>query len=352
MDARQSLADTPGAFAQQTPGSAGAPSYGKSLAPAPRNGVSPLVCPCPGLPTDFEIAGSPEAMSRGAGTGRSRARPQLTVEQSRHQRITYTLYQRMQELRKYKSRERRKRGPIVDSWYKCKLLPDGYDSEEDESNRWAGVDAIPITRVDGVTERREEPVEAGDAGATAKRLAKSFNRLAWAMDGVKVPRPSGPVSRTSKTSGVGANAQQNVEATAGKALAPAPSVDSGAASAKKRTGNRRAGGRGRSGANADASSMAGDDSASVVGGSMRKRKRPSSSRLGGGDESTAKASSGRKRARKHLGDIERESVATDDDGSVNLSDDEGMDDGRMVKSEGPGPSGLRDEWDASQTSQA
>lgn len=259
---------------------------------------------------------SPEPGSRNAppasgGATRTRARPQLTVEQSRRERITYTLYQRMQELRKYKSRERRRRGAMVDAWIKCKMLPGDYDSEEDEPGRWAGVDVVTALRTaEANADRHDEPVDAGDAGATAKKLARGFSRLARVVDGVKVTRPRGRHGgpRAERAVGAQGSAQQQgaepVVAKAQSTIAVAPPAESSNASGRRR-GGRRAGPRGRAGT--ETASVAGDEVMSGTG-SVRKRKRAAKSSGGAdGGEGTSK-----KRSRKSWADADADAQFLDD----------------------------------------
>lgn len=144
------------------------------------------IMPQPGSPD----AAPPSSVAASGGAIRTRARPQYVIEQSRRDRVSSALYDRMQQLRREKRHERRQRGALFDAWMKCNVLPSGYDSEEDEPGRFAGIDEISTLRTMGVEneDKDYDPVEAGDAGAAATQISKSFKRIARVIDGVKVPR--------------------------------------------------------------------------------------------------------------------------------------------------------------------
>ena len=119
------------------------------------------------------------------GVTRTRTRPLQSTEQSRQQRVQYELHRRMQGLRARSRRDRRKRGVLVDAWLKCNLLPDDFDSDDDDAGRWGGVDVVYRTPTPGGKSDHAGPEDAGEA---ARNISEGLRHIGRALDGVHLPK--------------------------------------------------------------------------------------------------------------------------------------------------------------------
>lgn len=127
----------------------------------------------------------PAISAQPTGTKRLRASGQ-TIEQSRRERVNRLMYERVQVDRRSIRHERRRRGVVMDAWIKCGVLPDGWDSEEDESGHWGGVDNLSTPLHPGNNEKGEA-VDAGDVGDYAKRIARGFRKLGRVWGSTSAP---------------------------------------------------------------------------------------------------------------------------------------------------------------------
>lgn len=100
---------------------------------------------------------------------------QQAADKSRRDRAAYVLDQSMRTTQRGSLRERRHRGVIVDTWLKCRTLPDGYDSEDDKIGRGAGPHEVTEEELNASEAAKSAMV--GDIGAQDEVLAKAWRKL-------------------------------------------------------------------------------------------------------------------------------------------------------------------------------
>ncbi|KAF2239171.1 hypothetical protein EV356DRAFT_563291 [Viridothelium virens] len=184
--------------------------------------------PPPFIPTSsslgISVSGSGPSGSGGGGGGggggsssRNRSRPQtqhqLRVEQHRQQHVNYILDRKLRKQYVRSGRVRRREGAMVRTWRRLVMLPDGYDSAEEEAAaaaggvgggkggaanavgasgapvrsmeqemvRMGGVGGlVPLVRGSGVKEKGREKDDWGEEadawGRAVRRFARRFER--------------------------------------------------------------------------------------------------------------------------------------------------------------------------------
>lgn len=97
---------------------------------------------------------------------------QRAAVNERQRRINNLLNRNIYALQKEKRRERSHRSIVVDAWMKCAALPDGWNSEDDEDNRWGGIDNINA---------RDDASD--DVGERSSTISRGLRRIARLLDG-------------------------------------------------------------------------------------------------------------------------------------------------------------------------
>ena len=118
------------------------------------------------------------------GNTRTRTRQPQTTEQTRQRRVQETLNHHIKDHRTASRRERRKRGILVDSWIKCTMLPDEFDSDEDSAGRFGGIDEISRSH----SPSNRDFHDPGDAGEAAKQISEGLRHISKVLDGVDLPK--------------------------------------------------------------------------------------------------------------------------------------------------------------------
>lgn len=143
---------------------------------------------------------------------RGQTQHQSAIVNHRKQRIEYALDRRIQQIHSSARRQREHEGPIVRAWKRLRLMPSGYDSEEErikvrkakerahgEENGVKGKENGELEK-DTETGRRpsvlmagfaQVPHEPSDAGEEARVVAKSFMRCQRRLDRWENVQPPG-----------------------------------------------------------------------------------------------------------------------------------------------------------------
>lgn len=134
---------------------------------------------------------------------RGRTQHQSAIVNHRRQRIEYALDRRIKQIHSTAREQREQEGPIVRAWKRIRLMPSGYDSEEEriklrksrdrahgEENGIKGKENVDSEK-DADSARRPSMLLAGfaqissdvnDAGEEARNVAKSFARCERRLD--------------------------------------------------------------------------------------------------------------------------------------------------------------------------
>ncbi|KAI9713015.1 MAG: hypothetical protein M1828_001489 [Chrysothrix sp. TS-e1954] len=138
----------------------------------------------PSYPYHRPVMTSPDPPSGGR-----RSKPAPSTEQLRRERVKELLYERIQDVRLEKRRERRRRGVLTDAWMKCNALPDGWDSDDDVRDGLGGLDEFEV--IDTTDEKSGKRIVArdGDIGEHSRRVAQSLREIGHALDHISIPKP-------------------------------------------------------------------------------------------------------------------------------------------------------------------
>ena len=123
--------------------------------------------------------------------GNKRPRATATAEQTRKERVRCLLDEQVHEERAHKRHVRARRGPLIDSWVKCSMLPDGWDSDEDELGRWAwgGFDEI-VRPTSAQQVQKSDEIGYGDVGDQARQLARGLRCVKSVLEYMMKPDSS------------------------------------------------------------------------------------------------------------------------------------------------------------------